>query len=248
MRSVLAGLRRLVVPWGARGNTPRVVMGTGDPALQVLSQPAGHVWYWRDRKAFVMSVEPSGPNNGQLHCYVVENGALAGLVYDINFEEVTNTTQWVFAADVQFGGDVTLGSSTTKSDEENTLQMIAASASAFSPSGGASPAVCGVDFVAPASTAVTVAWAAEQNNSGAAFNLTSFEIRTGGVIGAGAIVVAANADRTVRSDGTSVVRAGADAHIFGLTPNAPYNIQLMHRTNGGTQTVTRRSVIVSPAL
>jgi hypothetical protein len=65
VRSILAGLRRLVIPWGASGATPRVVLDADDPILQALSQEAGIGFYYADQRAFFLLVEHSGGTLGQ---------------------------------------------------------------------------------------------------------------------------------------------------------------------------------------
>lgn len=51
MRSVLAGLRTLVIPWGASGATPRLVLGPNVPAPLQAASPdftwtAAQIWYF----------------------------------------------------------------------------------------------------------------------------------------------------------------------------------------------------------
>lgn len=65
MRSILAGLRRLVVPWGASGSTPRVVIDSDDPIIQAGSLDTGILLYWDNDRAFLISVENSGGTVGQ---------------------------------------------------------------------------------------------------------------------------------------------------------------------------------------
>lgn len=54
MRSVLAGLRTLVIPWGAV-NPPRVVIATDDPLAQDLGEDAGISWYTSNTAGFVIA-------------------------------------------------------------------------------------------------------------------------------------------------------------------------------------------------
>lgn len=87
MRSFIAALRRLVVPWGATTG-PRVVIATDDPIMESLSQDAAIMWYWNDTHAFMASVEQSGsPDFGQFHLFATTAGfALAQFIdcdYDI---------------------------------------------------------------------------------------------------------------------------------------------------------------------
>lgn len=59
MRSFLAGLRRLVIPWGASGSQPRIVISTDDPLITSFSN-AGISYYWDNGRGFVTAVERSG--------------------------------------------------------------------------------------------------------------------------------------------------------------------------------------------
>lgn len=63
MRSVLAGLRRLVIPWGARTG-PRIVLDTGAGAP--LGQSAAQMFFFDTNLAYMLSVENSGGVFGQM--------------------------------------------------------------------------------------------------------------------------------------------------------------------------------------
>ncbi len=76
MRSVLAGLRRLVVPWGARPTDSAVIIdGDPEPVLVAAGQEAAVIWQYSPdgttHRGFIMSVEPSVgfDQGGQLFLY-----------------------------------------------------------------------------------------------------------------------------------------------------------------------------------
>lgn len=119
MRSILAGLRRLVVPWGASGATPRVVIDSDDPFIQELSADTGILLYWDQGRAFMISVENSGGVLGQFRISGVsdvpgESSWLQGFQMDhdptnaVDGNEITigrDTTNVTFFADnVNIGG------------------------------------------------------------------------------------------------------------------------------------------------
>jgi hypothetical protein len=111
-----------------------------------------------------------------------------------------------------------------------------------------SPAtICGVAFVAPPSGKVKILWDVECSNSTASFTLTSPQIATGGTVGSGTSVLAADDARTINRAATSSERQGASTTCTGLTPGTTYNVALYHRVGGGTGTYLRREVIVSPS-
>lgn len=56
MRSFLAGLRRLVIPWGATADQPRVVIATDDPLARAFSD-AGMSFYYDAGHGFVIAVD-----------------------------------------------------------------------------------------------------------------------------------------------------------------------------------------------
>lgn len=94
MRSILAGLRKLVVPWGV-STGPRVVIQTDDPIMAYLNLSAAVMWYWNDNTAFMWAVEQSGsPNYGQLHLYSTDDttGILAQWI-DITHDLTSGLTQ-----------------------------------------------------------------------------------------------------------------------------------------------------------
>lgn len=74
MRSFLAGLRRLIVPWGARPTDSAVIIdGAPDPILIASGQEAAIIFQYSPdgvvRRGFVLSVESSAGTNGELHLF-----------------------------------------------------------------------------------------------------------------------------------------------------------------------------------
>lgn len=59
MRSFLAGLRRLIIPWGAADDQPRIVISTDDPLSSDFNNAAVS-FYWDRMRGFVIGVERSG--------------------------------------------------------------------------------------------------------------------------------------------------------------------------------------------
>lgn len=101
MRSILAGLRRLVVPWGATTG-PRVVIATDDPLMVALSQDAAILWYWNDTHAFIASVEQSGsPDFGQFHLFAADqSGFFLAQFIDIDYDIAAVDSQLTLGGNV----------------------------------------------------------------------------------------------------------------------------------------------------
>lgn len=76
MRSVLAALRRLVIPWGAGGDQPRIVIATDDPQAERISRDAAQAFYWGNDRAFLVSVnkQTADPTGGDLEIWGVAPG------------------------------------------------------------------------------------------------------------------------------------------------------------------------------
>lgn len=85
--------------------------------------------------------------------------------------------------------------------------------------------------------------------------LLGYEVRTGGTVGSGTVVLGASFNRAVET--SKAVNAGAAARITasnrflatGLTPGATYNVQTMHwMSPAGTGTVSFRQILMEPVL
>jgi hypothetical protein len=112
----------------------------------------------------------------------------------------------------------------------------------------------GLTFVAPLSGIVFVqvdAHLEENTNGNSAY--CGFELRDGGTIGSGTVIVAASTDWAVGTS-NSVVSGGAARVngmkrrlVTGLTPGATYNVRTMHLTTpGGSVDVFFRAITVEP--
>src|SRR5690606_35617729 len=117
---------------------------------------------------------------------------------------------------------------------------------------GGSYAHCAVVFTAPDTGRVLIHWAGGVRNldsDGSAVAYLSPEVRTGGTIGSGSVVLAASDSRTVRSNlgGNHTIRAGVTHLLSGLTPGATYNARILHRVTSQTGQFFQRSLIVAPA-
>lgn len=115
--------------------------------------------------------------------------------------------------------------------------------SVLSPAG-----ICGTAFVAPASGKVLVHIGVDSDNNGAGFSASTFQIRTGTVVGSGTIFTAAADNRSVFETGTDGQNWGKTFLVTGLTAGADYNAEFLHRVNTGTGTYARRNLIVQPAI
>jgi hypothetical protein len=108
---------------------------------------------------------------------------------------------------------------------------------------------CAAVFTAPTTGRVVIHYCAQMTNSATASTVVSPVVRAGGVIGSGAVVVAASDDEGLTTQNNVERRSGAHLLVSGLTPGATYNVRLEHRVSSGatTGTVRRRSVTVCPA-
>jgi hypothetical protein len=117
------------------------------------------------------------------------------------------------------------------------------------------PTVGGV-FTTPPSGIVFVTLSALFQNSVAGNNLiVSCEVRTGGTLGSGTVVLTAHVNRSVSKG--QVVSSGQHDRISasrrmlltGLTPNAQHNVRVMHIMDpDGSGTIFYREVFVEPWL
>lgn len=112
---------------------------------------------------------------------------------------------------------------------------------------GGTYADCGVAFVAPTTGRVKIDHSGWQSNSAANFTMTAPVVRQGSTVGSGTVVLAASDDNTVAvAGGGAQYRNGTSILVTGLTPGSAYNVRIEHRVSGGTGTIQRRNVIVTP--
>jgi hypothetical protein len=112
----------------------------------------------------------------------------------------------------------------------------------------------GMTFVAPLSgiVFVTVDAHLEENTNGNT-GYCGFELRDGGTIGSGTVIVAASTDwavgtsNSVAAGGAARVNGMKRRLVTGLTPGATYNVRTMHLTTpGGSVDVFFRAITVEP--
>lgn len=136
--------------------------------------------------------------------------------------------------------------STLTSASDNVIRTTASTAytSVLAPAG-----TCGVTFVAPDSGTVTISVGAFFDNTlAASFTIASAQVRTGSVIGAGTIVVAATDDMAPYISGTDGLSISREFPYSGLTPGATYNAEILQRVTAGTGTYQRRTIMVRPEI
>lgn len=110
---------------------------------------------------------------------------------------------------------------------------------------------CGVVFTAPPSGQVMIHWSGALRNLANTETSVAYlspEVRTGGTVGSGAVVLAASDARTVRCNlvGVQTIRAGSAHLLSGLTPGVVYNARLVHRVTSNVGEFFYRGVIVEP--
>lgn len=111
---------------------------------------------------------------------------------------------------------------------------------------------CAVVFTAPDTGRVLIHWSGAPRNiadGGSPVAYLSPQVRAGGTIGSGSVVLDADDRRSVRSNltGSEGVRAGASHLLSGLTPNTTYNARILHRVTSQTGEFFHRTLIVAPA-
>lgn len=117
MRSILAGLRRLVIPWGSR-TAPRIVMATDDPMAEALFQDAAIIFYFNETHAMILSIEQDGfpdpTTAGQLHIFAGRSdGTFLAQYLDCDYDVTLDESRCQVGANVDTlflgsggGGDV----------------------------------------------------------------------------------------------------------------------------------------------
>lgn len=106
---------------------------------------------------------------------------------------------------------------------------------------------CGCLFSVPSSGIVRIFNTAQMSNSTANYCFASPQVRTGGTIGSGTVILTASDDEALTMNGTVAFRMTATRIIPGLTPGSTYNVQQLVKVGGGTGTFVRKMLEVSPA-
>lgn len=106
---------------------------------------------------------------------------------------------------------------------------------------------CSVVFTAPLSGKVLIKNASLVSNSSTSSSLCSWRLGTGSTPGGGIEVLPASDNRSVRVQGTNVIRGSDEYLVTGLTPGATYNVQQMFRVIGNTGTFSSKVLIVVAA-
>ena len=147
-------------------------------------------------------------------------------------------------------------------DDPSTVTVInSVTVAAFASGGGSTTSapfvtiatVVGVAFIAPASGKVLIHWRSGLDNTAAdTKGVVSWEVRNGGTVGAGTVVVAAGANTVIGMLGTNEMEMGATSLISAgtLTPGNTYNAQLMYARQAGTGTAAfaRGEIVVQPVV
>lgn len=109
----------------------------------------------------------------------------------------------------------------------------------------------GVVFVAPPSGRVIVGWHSNLVNTTSGQEArVGWELRVGGTIGSGSVVVAATDVRSLRIKGASTtndVAFGSTYLVTALTPGSTYNVRQMYRVSSGTGLFEAKIINVVPA-
>lgn len=131
----------------------------------------------------------------------------------------------------------------TSSSRQDTSGTTTSTAYVATLTGGTT---CSLTFVAPASGAVLIHNKFYGYNGAAGTNFTfcSPEVRAGGVVGSGTVVLAAaDAEAVVTSQvGSQTVTR----HLTGLTPGSTYNVRQLFKVDGNTGTFIFKELIVEP--
>lgn len=128
-----------------------------------------------------------------------------------------------------------------------TSGMITGSTSTASATYVQTGTAVGTQFVAPESGKVRIDYGAtiSSNNAGnSAFG--NIEVREGGTVGSGNVVLAAGDDNggpPVRYDGVSDVMSHSHYILTGLTPDDTYNVRILFRGDGTDLCEVNRRII-----
>lgn len=273
MRSVLAGLRRLIIPWGAPATAPRIVIGQDVPpelaawylanrgipvVAAILYYTAANAYYYDVDLTSTLTTEHSHGRG------VVENGNVhefeflrffSGTLF--NYHGLFDPFFAVYGRDAAPDPDdgVTFNRSLPVSVFGDLMWGLSRTLSAFISATGTTTSnaytsvltgagAVSQDFYAPPSGQVMLHWRATGQVT-ASFGTVSPGVNLFG----GAAVVAPSDDRAVQFNNTVQMGFGASSLITGLTPNTQYTATLFHRcAAGSTFTLLRRELIVAAAI
>lgn len=105
----------------------------------------------------------------------------------------------------------------------------------------------GVAYVVPASGQLRIDFSATIDGTSTNVNYIAPQLNTGGVVGAGATLVAASDGLSIRNRGTDEVGTSNFGLYTGLTPGNTVNAFLMFRTSGASANYSDLRVVMSQA-
>jgi hypothetical protein len=129
------------------------------------------------------------------------------------------------------------------SDQQNTLGTTTSTSYTATLTGGTA---CGLAFVAPPSGIVFVHSVVDQTITATAYGFSAIEVRTGGIIGAGGVFLAALDSNALRHADPNFVRACVITPVVGLTPGSTYNVRLLHKAASGTLSTQNKILALQP--
>jgi hypothetical protein len=110
----------------------------------------------------------------------------------------------------------------------------------------------GLTFVAANSGKAFVNWFAQQTSDASNSVFSTFELRAGGVIGSGTVIVAASDDNALWTDPSdpnqNIVSGMVRKLVPGLTPGSTYNVRGMYRSGGGNANFRTMRISVEPTV
>lgn len=142
--------------------------------------------------------------------------------------------------------DLQSGTVITGTDAPTMVSAVEATAQSPTSTSYAAGTQCGVAFIAPTTGRVLIEWRSFLDNSTTEYTIIAPEVREGSTIGSGTVVLSPSDEIALYHLNANQVRMGMFYPLDGLTPNANYNVRLMHRVTGGTGTLDDREVIVTP--
>ncbi len=105
---------------------------------------------------------------------------------------------------------------------------------------------CGFSFIAPQGGSIRISNSATLFHATVGTTTLSFEIRTGGSVGSGTIITAADDTRSLVQQTSVAVGATKGITVTGLTAGTTYNIQQLWKTSTGTGNSQWKELCVQP--